>query len=491
MLFNSFDFLIFFPITYLIYFIIPGKIRWIWLLCASVYFYMCWKAKYILLISFSIFITWIGAMITERLRSKDENRYEKTCKIVLYGVIAVNLAVLFVFKYYNFFVDNLRYIGIGFLPYLKFALPVGISFYTFQAIGYSIDVFRKTVPAEKNLFRYALFVCFFPQLVAGPIERSQNLLPQLQKPTYFDIDNLRKGLLLSAWGMFMKVVIADRLSVFVDGVYADYANAGGALCVLATVLFAFQVYCDFASYSLIALGVAKTFGINLMRNFKFPFCSKSLTEFWDRWHISLSKWFEDYIYQPFVWNSKDRKKAVYTGIVIVFLVSGIWHGAKWTYVIWGLLHAFYRIFGTMTKKKRKRIYKKLGIYDKKKLYGIGRTLTTFALVDFSYIFFRADSLSCAVNIIKTIFLNFNGARLFTGQVLEYGLDVKDFFVAFAALLLLWAVDILRSKADLADEILSLKLPLRWAVCLLLVLSIVVFGVYGPRYSAAPFIYFQF
>ena len=160
-------------------------------------------------------------------------------------------------------------------------------------------------------------------------------------------------------------------------------------------------------------------------------------------------------------------------------------------MIWGLLHAFYRIFGTMTKKKRKRIYKKLGIYDKKKLYGIGRTLTTFALVDFSYIFFRADSLSCAVNIIKTIFLNFNGARLFTGQVLEYGLDVKDFFVAFAALLLLWAVDILRSKADLADEILSLKLPLRWAVCLLLVLSIVVFGVYGPRYSAAPFIYFQF
>lgn len=493
MLFNSFDFLIFFPLTLLVYFLLPLKIRWLWLLAASAYFYMCWKAKYIILIGFSIFVTWAGSMIMDKVRSSDryENAEKRISKITLYVVLALNLSVLFVFKYYNFFIENVNAVSGASIPFLNIALPVGISFYTFQALGYSIDVYRGTIKAEKNPLRYALFVMFFPQLVAGPIERASNLLPQIQKPTRFDIDNLKKGLLIAAWGMFMKVVIADRLSIFVDTVYENSASADGSVLIFATVLFALQVYCDFASYSVIALGVSKAMGFTLMRNFNFPYCSKSLAEFWDRWHISLSKWFEDYIYQPFVWSSKNKQKATYVGFLLVFIISGFWHGAKWTYVIWGLIHAFYRIFGAASRKKRRKLYKDLGIAKNEKLYNAGRMITTFVLVDFTYIFFRADSVGQAFRIIKSIFLKTNFSVLFSDTVFSYGLDRQDMVVAIIALAILWVVDVLRSKTDLADKVLNAGLPVRWLVCIALIMSILIFGVYGPLYDATPFIYFQF
>ncbi len=493
MLFNSFDFLIFFPITLLIYFVIPRKIRWVWLLCCSAYFYMCWKAKYILLIGFSIAVTWVGSMIMDYCRKSDMDKTKEKIisKITLYTVLALNLGILFVFKYYNFFIDNITAVSGIVLPYLRFALPVGISFYTFQALGYSIDVYRGTIQAEKNPFRYALFVLFFPQLVAGPIERASNLLPQIQKPTKFDIDNLQKGLLIIGWGMFMKVVIADRLSIFVDKVYNGYAQADGVMLLLATILFALQVYCDFASYSVIAIGVAKTLGFTLMRNFNFPYSSKSLAEFWDKWHISLSKWFEDYIYQPFVWGSKNKQRATYWGFVLVFVISGFWHGARWTYVVWGLIHAMYRVVGALTKKKRRKFYKKIGLTKHEKLYDFGRMSTTFVLVDFTYIFFRADTLPQAFSIVKSILFNTNLSVLFTDVLFTYGLDSKDLIIAVLSLVVLWVVDMLQSKTDLADKILSMKIPAKWAVCLGLILSILIFGVYGPQYDATPFIYFQF
>ena len=493
MLFNSFDFLIFFPVTLFVYFVLPRKIRWLWLLGCSAYFYMCWKAKYILLIGFSIAATWAGSMIMDYCRKSgmDGKKEKLISKITLYTVLVLNLGILFVFKYYNFFVDNIIAVSGIILPYLRFALPVGISFYTFQALGYSIDVYRGTIQAEKNPFRYALFVLFFPQLVAGPIERASNLLPQIQKPTKFDIDNLQKGLLIIGWGMFMKVVIADRLSIFVDKVYNGYAQADGSLLLLATLLFALQVYCDFASYSVIALGVARTLGFKLMRNFNFPYSSKSLAEFWDRWHISLSKWFEDYIYQPFVWGSKNKQKATYWGFVLVFVVSGFWHGARWTYVVWGLIHAMYRVVGALTKKKRRKFYKKIGLTKYEKLYDFGRMFTTFLLVDFTYIFFRADTLPQAFSIVKSILFNTNISVLFTDVLFTYGLDGKDLMVAVVSLIVLWVVDMLQSKTDLADKILSMKMPVKWLVCVALILSILIFGVYGPQYDATPFIYFQF
>lgn len=493
MLFNSFEFLLFFPVMFLGYFLLPKKVRWVWLLVCSAYFYMCWNAKYIILIGFSIAVTWLGSMVMDRCRKAgmDPAKEERISKFTLIVVLVLNLAILFVFKYYNFFIENITAVTGAALPYLRYVLPVGISFYTFQALGYSIDVYRGTVAAEKNPFRYALFVLFFPQLVAGPIERADSLLPQLQKPTRFCADNLKKGLLIAGWGMFMKVVIADRLSIFVDAVFNSANEADGAVLLLATVLFALQVYCDFASYSVIALGVAQTLGFTLMRNFNFPYSAKSLGEFWDRWHISLSKWFEEYIYQPFVWSAKDKQKAAYWGFVLVFIISGFWHGASWTYVIWGTIHAVYRIVGTLTRKKRKKFYKKIGLVKHEKLYNFGRMLTTFALVDFTYIFFRADTVSQAFRIVGSICTDTDLRVLFTDTLFAYGLDWKDMLVAILSLVVLWAVDMLRTKGDLPDKILNMKLPVRWLICLGLILSILIFGVYGPQYSAAPFIYFQF
>ncbi len=491
MLFNSLDFFIFFPVMTFVYFVLPAKIRWLWLLATSAYFYMNWNAKYIVLIGFSIAVTWAGSVITDYARKKELKSEKLISKLTLWTVLASNLAVLFLFKYYNFFVENVRAVtGIS-LPLLRFALPVGISFYTFQALGYSIDVYRGTIRPEKNPLRYALFVMFFPQLVAGPIERASNLLPQLQKPTYFNIDNLRKGLLIMGWGLFMKVVIADRISIFVDRAYAGYAEADGAILILATILLALQIYCDFASYSVIALGAAKVLGFDLMRNFNFPYSSKSMAEFWDRWHISLSKWFEDYIYRPFVWGAKNKKAATYTGFVLVFIISGFWHGAKWTYVLWGAIHAVFRVVGALTRKKRRKFYKNTGISKNEKLFNLGRMVTTFALVDFTYIFFRADSIEQAFGILKAMVFNTDISVLFTETLFNYGLDGKDLAVAFISLAVLWLIDILRTKFDVADKVLAMKLPGRWAVCLLLLFSMLIFGVYGPQYDAAPFIYFQF
>lgn len=493
MLFNSFEFLIFLPITLLLYFVLPAKIRWIWLLGCSAYFYMCWNAKYIVLIGFSVGVTWLGSMVMDRCRRSGmaQEKEKKISKITLYTVLVLNLAVLFVFKYYNFFIENITAVTGITLPFLQVALPVGISFYIFQALGYSIDVYRSTIQVEKNPFRYALFVMFFPQLVAGPIERATNLLPQLQKPTYFNLDNLKKGLLIAGWGMFMKVVIADRLSIFVDHVYNNYTQADGSMLLLATVLFALQIYCDFASYSVIALGVAKALGFTLMRNFRFPYSAKSMADFWDRWHISLSKWFEDYIYTPFVWNSKNAQRAVYWGFVLVFVISGFWHGARWTYVIWGVIHAVYRVVGALTRKSRKKFYKKIGLSKHEKLLDAGRMITTFILVDITYIFFRADSLPQAAQVIRSIVSDSNFSVLFSETLFSYGLDWKDLLVAAVSLAVLWVVDLLQAKTDLADRVLALKLPLRWAVCLALIFSILIFGVYGPQYDATPFIYFQF
>ncbi len=492
MLFNTINFIIFFHIVVAVYFLTPARFRWLWLLGCSFYFYMCWKAKYIVLIGFSILVTWFGSMVMDSLRKKDPGeKTEKICRAVLWIVILLNLAVLFIFKYYNFFAENVALLGVD-LPLLRYALPVGISFYTFQALGYSIDVYRKTIEPERNILRYSLFVSFFPQLVAGPIERASNLLSQLQKPTSFDIDNLRKGVLTMGYGLLMKVVIADRLSVFVDSIYSDWSAFDGLAIAAATVVFAIQIYCDFASYSIIAKGAAKVLGFDLMRNFNFPYGSRNLGEYWSRWHISLSKWFEDYIYTPFVWREgADRKRDTYIGFILVFLVSGFWHGAKWTFVIWGMIHGFYRVFGALTKKKRKELAKKTGLSKRKKLYDRLRVMTTFLLVDFTYIFFRADSVGDAFGMIGRIFGGTHLGGLASVSLSSMGLDIRDVIIVLLSLAAVFVIDRMQMKTDVADKVLEMKLPVRWRICLTLFLFIVVFGIYGPRYDATPFIYFQF
>lgn len=329
MLFNSWQYLCFYPIVVLIYFILPKKVKNIWLLLASYYFYMGWNAKYIVLLFFTTVVTYIGSLIIEKYRKK----------WILFLTLVLNFSVLFYFKYIQFAWNNLGHIcnklGIPFIEHkFDILLPVGISFFTFQAVGYTIDVYRKEIYAERNFFRYALFVSFFPQLVAGPIERSKNLLKQLDKTYTYSYDRMREGLLLMLWGFFLKLVIADRAAIFVDTVFADTNKYAGLYIVVATIIFAFQIYCDFYGYSVIAMGSARIIGLNLMDNFNAPYFSRSVAEFWRRWHISLSTWFRDYLYIPLGGSHKGKIRN-YLNLMIVFLTSGLWHGSAWTYVTWG------------------------------------------------------------------------------------------------------------------------------------------------------------
>ncbi len=487
MLFNSIDFLLFFPIVTMVYFVLPVKIRNMFLLGAGFYFYMQWRAYYIVLILFCIATTYVGGILIEK--SSENSRLKR---LLLALCILANLSILFLFKYYNFFIDNLGAVTGLALPILTFALPVGISFYTFQAIAYVADVYSGTTKAEKNPINYALFISFYPQLVAGPIERSSNLLKQVNSPKRFSEANMRRGILLMGYGYFLKLVIADRLAIFVNSVYSDYMSTDGIFLVLATVMFAIQIYCDFASYSYIAIGAARVMGYELMTNFKAPYLSKNLSEYWSRWHISLSTWFEDYVFNPIVYSSKKPKIAVYFAVAVVFALSGLWHGAGTTFVVWGLLHALYRIVGIALRSPKKRLYKNLGINTKKGVLPILQTIVTFALVSFSYIFFRAQSMQQATTIISRIMHSTDITSLFSPAFFNYGIDIPDLVISIASLLLLLVCDnLIYRGVDVYGFIVARPLLLRWTFYLAMIFVITVFGIYGPNYDTTPFIYFQF
>lgn len=333
MLFNSLSYAIFFPIVFVIYWAIPQKFKWVLLLVSSYYFYMSWKPSYVVLILATTFVSWLGAMLIERFAGK------RTRKLILAGVLFVCLGILFVFKYFNFFMDSLDSLlsvfAINFHPItLKLMLPVGISFYTFQTLSYVIDVYRGDAQPEKNFGIYATFISFFPQLVAGPIERTSNLLPQIKSRKKFDSYEAFYGMKLMAWGYFKKLAIADLIAEYVDKVYASLTGYSGAGFIMAIFLFTIQIYCDFSGYSDIAIGTAKMLGIGLMKNFESPYFSSSVKEFWSRWHISLSTWFKDYLYIPLGGNRCSKIRNSFN-LLVTFLVSGLWHGANLTFVMWG------------------------------------------------------------------------------------------------------------------------------------------------------------
>lgn len=342
MLFNSFEFLLFFPIVCLIYFLLPHKYRWMWLLGASYYFYMNWNPKYAVLIFGSMVITYLSGLLIEKFRY---SRLKK--RVILWSCLLTNLGVLFLFKYFNFFNESvfatLEYFGVRWnVPEFTYLLPVGISFYTFQAIGYSIDVYRGTIKSERHFGIYALFVSYFPQLVAGPIERSKNLIHQLRERHYFNADRAVLGLRQILWGLFMKVVVADRVALIVNTIYSDHEKYNGTMLLYATFMFAIQIYCDFAGYSNMAIGASKIMGIDLMENFRRPYFARSIQDFWQRWHISLSTWFKDYVYIPLGGNRVKYGRHLFN-LFITFVVSGIWHGANWTFLLWGVFHGLFII----------------------------------------------------------------------------------------------------------------------------------------------------
>lgn len=496
MLFNSIDFLIFFPIVVLLYYCIPHKFRYIWLLISSYYFYMCWNVKYALLLLLSTAITYASGLLITWFRNGNQKKHVFAGKIVVATSFTVNIAILFFFKYFEFLLDNLQKV-LGMVniqvqvPAFSLLLPVGISFYIFQALGYTMDVYRGEVKAETNFFRYAVFVSFFPQLVAGPIERSKNLLEQFKERHVFQFDNVRKNLFLMGWGFFCKMVIADRIAILVDTVYGDYTTYGGWYLIVASVLFAFQVYCDFAGYSTIAMGAAGVMGFRLMENFNAPYCAISVPDFWKRWHISLTSWFRDYLYIPLGGNRKGKWRK-YLNKLLVFLVSGLWHGAQWSYVVWGGLNGLFIVLSELMLPIKQWLKKMTGWREEAATNKILQAIGTFLLVDFTWIFFRAPGTKDALKIIQSMFSVKNFDIFFNESLYTLGLDRKNFMVMIISIIVLLIVDVCHNKKICIWEWLQKQnLWFRWLIYILLAEAILLFGIWGVGYDKAAFLYFQF
>ena len=501
MLFNSYQFMFFFPAVVLIYFVIPRRLRYVWLLVASYYFYMGWNASYALLIATSTIVTFFSGIFIDRIAEQSQSHTsDRQKKIVVAISFLINLGILFFFKYFDFvWANSVRLASLfgkdlGSKP-LDVLLPVGISFYVFQALGYTIDVYRGTIGAETNILRYALFVSFFPQLVAGPIERSYNLLRQVDHVEDIDVwnmDRIADGAVLMIWGFFLKLVVADRVSILVDTVYNNFDAYGSIARIVATVFFALQIYCDFCSYSTIAVGAAKVMGFELMENFLAPYYSLSIKEFWRRWHISLSTWFRDYLYFP-LGGSRCSKAKTYRNIMIVFLVSGLWHGAGWSFLIWGALHGAYQVLGGIFEPARRRVLEALHVQVDSMSHHLAQFLITFTLVDFAWIFFRMNSFRNSIRFIQGIFTAWDPWTIFDGTLYNLGLNVQEMHILLIAVAIIAFFDVVRVRtgkqidAFLKGEMLWF----RWGILALLLVMIVVFGNYGPQFDAQAFIYFQF
>mgnify|MGYP000895622422 CR=1 FL=1 len=470
MLFNSIDFLIFFPVVTILYFLTPQKFRWFLLLTASCIFYMFFIPVYILILIFTIIIDYIAGIMIERT--------EHHKKLFLIISIIANVSVLAVFKYFNFLAININSLADkDIIPLLKIILPIGLSFHTFQAMSYTIEVYRGNQKAEKHFGIYALYVMFYPQLVAGPIERPQNILHQFRIKHSFSAELLYSGLRLMLWGLFKKVVVADRLSIYVDAIYSDPSHYTNYLNILiAFVFFSVQIYCDFSGYSDIAIGSARVMGFDLMVNFNRPYFSKNIKEFWSRWHISLSTWFRDYLYIPLGGN-RVKVSRLYLNIAIVFLLSGLWHGANWTFVVWGALHAFFIIINIAS-----------GDYFFKQPTFINKFCSwfiTFSAVTIAWVFFRAANFSDAFLLLQNLF-TLNHSTPFVA-VVNLG---QISFVISSLLISVFVIGFTFFVEKNSDTLLlsfTNKKAVDIAFCSTVLILIILLGVFQRN----SFIYFQF
>lgn len=488
MLFNSLAFLLFFPCVVLIYYIIPQKAKNTWLLICSYVFYMGWNVKYAVLLLGCTIVSYFGAILMGKAKAR-KGLVLVICLLMVFGV-------LFLFKYLNFFIENIESLinlinPETLLPRSHWLLPVGISFYVFQTAGYLIDIYRGDTDVEKNFIKYALFVSFFPQLVAGPIERSKNILGQLKENHKFDFDIVKDGFFLMLWGYFLKIVVADRAAIFVDSVYAQNETTGGAAIVIATMFFALQIYCDFYGYSTIATGAAKVLGINLMENFDAPYLSVTVKDFWKRWHISLTSWFRDYIYFP-LGGSRCSKARNYFNLLFVFLISGIWHGANWSFVIWGVLNGLYQVVGDMTKGVRGKMCRAFRVNTETDCIKVARMIVTFILVDFSWLFFRASGTNEAFYLVNQIFTNFKLENIWGKNIYNFGLNEANIrLLLFSVLIILIADMFKRRRICIRQWIYRQNALFQIVFVALVVVWIVSRGIWGRNYDIAGFIYFQF
>lgn len=485
MLFNSNAFYLFLPIVFAVYWLTPRSFRWGVLLVSSYYFYMSANAKYIFLILLTTVVSYGTALLMERTKSR------KKRKLYMGTALFLCLGLLFFFKYFNFLSGTvtalLNSISIPISQVtLNLVLPVGISFYAFQTLGYVIDVYHGKTKACLHFGKYAAFVSFFPLLLAGPIERAERLMPQIEKEHSFDTEKAVYGTKLIAWGYFKKIAIADVAVSCVDIVYNNVTNYTGLALATATFFYAFQVYCDFSGYSDIARGVAKLFDIDLTVNFKSPYFAASLKEFWSRWHISLSTWFRDYVYIP-LGGSRRGELCTKRNLFVTFLVSGLWHGASWTYVIWGGLHGL----GQIVEKEWKRLFPKKGVKHRRARNVMGLVLT-FAFVSFTWIFFRANTFSDACYVVTHLLDGAanpvryvkEGIAAFRSAGLMQSADLKLSVLWIAVLLV---HDFLDRKEDIWIRIGRLRKPLRYVLYFALVFAVL----YSRQLGNFEFVYFQF
>ncbi|MDH8700875.1 alginate O-acetyltransferase complex protein AlgI [Dysgonomonadaceae bacterium PH5-43] len=468
MLFNSLPFLIFFPAVCILFWVLPQNLKNIFLLIASYFFYMNWKPIYALLILFSTLITWLSGIYIDKYSEK------KNRKRVLIACLIANLSILFLFKYEGFFTQSINsalellHVKMH-IPGLHLLLPVGISFYTFQAIGYVVDVYRGNIKPERNLGIYALFISFFPQLVAGPIERAQNLLPQFRKTHKFNSASFIDGLKMMIWGYFMKLCIADRVAGYVNAVFYYYMYHNGSSLLLGTFFFTFQIFCDFAGYSLIAIGVARCLGFKLMLNFNRPYLSNNIKEFWRRWHISLSSWFKDYVYIPLGGSRRSYPRTL-LNTFLTFLVSGIWHGANYTFILWGAVHGSFMIIHSLLNKY---------LPFKIKIPNIIKIGFTFTLVMLSWVIFRARN-------IEEVFIILRKIATEHGPIFK-GAGIPEVLLALTCIAILMFKEIKDEKKLNIHFLHNKNIVVSTVSMALLICFILLFG----EFSGAEFIYFQF
>ncbi len=489
MLFSSLAYLVFLPVVALLYFLLPKPVKNPMLLAASYYFYMNWNAAFALLLLAATGVTYAGGLLIGRAKTGKGKRG------ILAACLVLNLGVLYFFKYWNFTTEGIRTLADALFAMkladgrLNILLPVGISFFTFQVVGYLIDVYRgKTVP-ERNIITYALFVAFFPQLLSGPIARSTQLLPQFRETNRFDFDRMRSGLLLMGWGFFKKLVIADRLSVVANTVFADVRKYDGVELLVAMVCFSFQIYCDFSAYTDIARGSARILGFSLMQNFQSPYLSRNIREFWQRWHISLSSWFRDYLYIPLGGSRKGLARK-YVNLLVVFLVSGLWHGAAMTFVVWGLLNGLYQMIGEITLPVRDRMLRVAGIDRQSACHQGMQVLVTFLLAMTAWVFFRAATLPDALYVASHMWVP-DLWKWTDGSLLRLGLDLPELVLGMASAIGVIAVEgVTQRRKNLVAVLVAQPLVYRWAAYLCLLFAVLVLGRYG-MFAEQSFLYFQF
>lgn len=494
MQFISIYFVLFFIILLIGYYIFPEKkYQYIFILIGNLLFYISWMndIRDIIVMLFVVLITSGGGILLEKCDTKAKS------KTVCILVIIFSLLFLIYFKYSSFIIHHLNpflMITGKSMPGYTMPVPVGISFYTFQAIGYFIDVYRKKMIPEKNIIRYAAFVTFFPVIVSGPISRADSLLMQMKdkEGKCFSYENLRSGLTTTLYGAFVKLVIADRLAVIADTVFNSYKSYGGFILFFASVCYTLQIYCDFSSYSFMAVGISRIMGYHVMENFKAPYFAESIQEFWRRWHISLSTWFRDYVYIPLGGNrcSRFRKNL---NLLLTFLVSGLWHGANWTFLFWGCLHGMYQIMGNIVRPFRERLMKKWNMGEQCFSSRFWKKLFIFLCVSTAWIFFRSDSIQDAFGYIGRMVMRPGIQDILNGKIYSLGLNKLQMDILFLSLLFFAFLDYRKYKYDTnLDEMLSRQdFLFRCLVLCGLFLATFVFGMYGPAFHAQDFIYFHF